>query len=191
MSWIDHYERFQKFPSLLYACIEARFAIEYLIFEEIIIGTGCRLTQEEYRKCLKEGQLEKSLKKIVPDYEKLSEFTLLVAEQEPALPKIITVEPKKLMKSWGKLSQYLHWFGSKDQKAENPEWLIAASGNIRSIVVPLWELLTSGRRGIMHPNDMHPKVREIWLAFKEERINRESAKFQIHYMEATVRGSST
>ena len=191
MSWIDHYDRFQKFPSLLYACIEARFAIEYLIFEEIILGTGCRLTQGEYRKCLKEGQLEKSLKKIVPDYEKLSEFTLLVAEQDPELPKIVTVKPKDLMKSWGKLSQYLHWFGSKDEKAENPDWLRETAANIRGIVSPLWELLTSARRGIMHPEDMHPKVREIWIAFKEERINKESAKFQINYMEAAVRGSST
>ena len=40
MSWIDHFERNDHFVSLLYACIEARYGIEYLIFEEIIISTG-------------------------------------------------------------------------------------------------------------------------------------------------------
>src|ERR1041384_7581865 len=72
VSWLDYFQRINHFPALLYACIEGRFGIEYLLFEELVMGTGAKLSREDYEKCLTQGtKLKKAIDRLVPDYNKL------------------------------------------------------------------------------------------------------------------------
>jgi hypothetical protein len=47
VSWLDLFERSNAWPTLLYACIEGRYGIEYLLFEELVVGTGANLSRED------------------------------------------------------------------------------------------------------------------------------------------------
>ena len=183
MSWLDYFERNDQFTALIYACIEARFGIENLIFEEIVISTGANLSQEDYEKCLDNPtNLNKALKKISPEYEKLQEFTQIIVSLSPELPRIIQWEPNKLIKSWGKISKYLHWCGSKSETTELSSWRANAGGEMREEIEPIWNEMTSGHSGCMHPDDMHPKVSELWDQFKSGDIDTESTTIRMQLL---------
>lgn len=183
MSWLNYFERIDHFPALLYACIEGRYGIEYLLFEEIIIGTGAQLSREDYESCLREPtKLAKIINRLVPDYEKLQQFTSAIVADEPRLPKLVHWEPRSLMKSWGVLSEYLHWFGAKNETTEISEWRSKSHSNVKKTLDPIWNKITTGQRGLMCPNDMAPEIQEIWNDFKNEKVDLEGAKIRMNIL---------
>jgi hypothetical protein len=183
VSWLDYFERIDHFPALLYACIEGRFGIEYLLFEELVIGTGTNLSRQDYEKCLKEPtKLKKAIDRLIPDYEKLQQFTSIVVILEPRVPKLIYWEPRELMKSWGKLSEYLHWLGAKSETTEVASWRTLAYTEVKQTLSPIWEKISSGQSGFMHPNNMIPEIREVWLDFKNGKTDLEEAKTRMNSM---------
>ncbi len=183
MSWLDYFEQHRRFTALLYTCIEARYGIEYLMFEEIVISTGANLSKDEYEKLLKNStKLLKALKRISPDYEKLQEFTNIIASLTPNFPRIVQWNPNKLMKSWGVISNYLHWCGSKDRTTEAEPWLIKAGQAVRAEIEPIWLNISSGQSAIMHPKDMHPRIRELWYQYKSNEVDLEGVKIRMQIL---------
>ena len=183
MSWLDYFERNDQFTALIYACIEARHGIEYLIFEEIVISTGANLSQEDYEKCLNNPtNLYKALIQISPDYEKLKEFAQIIVSLNPEYPGIIQWEPKELIKSWGKISKYLHWCGSKSETTELSSWRANAGVEVRGEIEPIWVKITSGPSGSMHPKDMHPEILELWNQFKCGNIDTEGTRIRMQIL---------
>jgi hypothetical protein len=123
VSWLDLAKRTGHFAPFHYACIDARLAIEHLIFEQLVITAGESLTAEAYKRCLSEPRkLSKLLEQIVPDYEKHQAFTQIVGSLSPELPSVNQWNIKELLKSWGRLSKYLHWSGSHPETTENANW---------------------------------------------------------------------
>ncbi|TAK91227.1 MAG: hypothetical protein EPO06_05595 [Burkholderiaceae bacterium] len=183
VSWLDYFERMDQFPALLYACIEGRFGIEYLLFEELVIGTGANLSRQDYEKCLEERtKLKKAIDRLIPDYEKLQQFTSALIAVEPQAPKLIYWKPKDLMKSWGKLSEYLHWLGVRGETTEVASWRTTAYIDVRQTLLPIWEKITSGQSGFMHPDNMNAEIREVWLAFKGGKTDLEGAKIRMNIL---------
>lgn len=183
MSWLDHFERNDQFTALLYACIEARYGIEYLIFEEIVISTGADLSQEDYEKLLKSPtKLYKALKKISPEYEKLQAFAKIIVSLVPKFPKLIQWDPKKLIKSWGKISNYLHWCGSRNNTTELSSWRVNAGIEVRGEIEPIWVKITSGQSGLMHPKDMHPEILELWHQYKDGSVDAEGIRIRLQIL---------
>lgn len=167
VSWLNYFQRTEHFPALLYACIEGRFGIEYLLFEELVIGTGANLSRDDYEKCLKERtKLLKAIEKLIPDYEKLQQFTSACVFLEPRLPKIIYWQPRQLMKSWGDLSEYLHWFGARAETTELASRRARTYKEVEKTIMPIWEKIVLGRSAYLHPDNMTPEIREVWLSFK-------------------------
>jgi hypothetical protein len=188
VSWLDYFQRIDHFPALLYACIEGRFGIEYLLFEELVMGTGAKLSREEYEKCLKEGtKLKKAIDRLVPDYKKLQQFTAAIISIEPGLPKLIFWEPAELMKSWGTLSKYLHWFGASIETTEIASWRAAACTEVSQVLDQIWQKMSSGQSGIMQPENMNAEVREVWLDFKIGKIDLDGAKIRLDLMKPVLR----
>jgi len=188
MSWIDYFERSYQFPALLYACIEARYGIEYLMFEEIVISTGANLSIDEYEKCLKSPtKLYNALRRISPDYEKLQGFTKIIVSSEPGLPNIIQWNLKSLLKSWGSISDYLHWCGSKNNTTELKKWRLNAGAKIRSVVEPIWLNISSGQSAIMHPNEMRPEIRDIWEQYRNNTIDAKGVKIRMEILEPMLK----
>ena len=183
MSWLDYFERNDQFTALTYACIEARFGIENLIFEEIVISTGANLSKVDYEKCLDNPtKLYKALKRISPEYEKLQEFTQIIVSLSPELPRIINWEPKELIKSWGKISKYLHWCGSRGETTDLSSWRANVGREMREEIEPIWKKITSGHSGCMHPDDMHHKISDLWDQFKSGDIDTESTKIRMQIL---------
>lgn len=183
VSWLGYFEQIDHFPALLYACIEGRFGIEYLLFEEIIIGTGLNLSRQDYEKCLKEpARLSKTIDRLIPDYEKLQEFTSALMALDPRLPKLIYWNPRDLMKSWGKLSEYLHWLGARGETTELSSWRQKAYVDVKQTLDPIWKKITSGQSGLMHPDNMNPEIREVWIDFKNGMTDLEGAKIRINIL---------
>lgn len=179
-SWLDHCERAPRFTTLCYACIEARLGIEYLLFEELIISTGASLSRDDYERCLKSRVgFAKIIAQLSPHHEKAQQFTRIVAEIEGASQVSVFWSPTELMKSWGKLSRYLHWSGSRLESTEDPEWLLSSFKEVKAIIVPIWTKMASGYGGLLHPSKMAPRVTSIWADFRDGKINEESAKIRL------------
>lgn len=180
-SWLDLAKRSGNFAALHYACIDARLAIEHLIFEQLVITAGKALTREAYERCLAEPRkLDKLLARFVPDYERLQEFTEIVASLSAGPPPINRWKIKGLMKNWGVLSAYLHWSGAPVDTTENAEWQDLAVKKSAEIIEPLWEKMGSGHSACMRPEDMKPpSVRSIWEDFRIGRIDEASARVRL------------
>lgn len=181
ISWLDYFERTDRVPAFFYACMEGRYAIEQLLFEQLVIGTGANLLRSDYETCLKNSSnLSKMIDRLVPDFLKLQEFTSVVIELDSNLPQVIFWKPKELMKSWGRLSTYLHWVGANRETTENTRWKQDALNNVKAILMPIWDQYNSaGGSGIMHFDDMQPEVNQIWQDFKEDKIGLESVRIRM------------
>lgn len=187
MAWLDNFTHVGNFSPLLYACADARQGIEYLLFEELVISTGANLSKEEYQRCLSErNRFVKTIARLTPDYDRLKLFTRIVASMEPAAPKLIEWNHKSLMKAWGTVSHYLHWFGARALTSEKNDWLESAHSTICATVEPIWIKITSGRSAILHPKDMHPTARKVWVRFKNGEIDETGVRFQLDFLKPTT-----
>jgi hypothetical protein len=183
VSWLEHYRREQYFPSLLYACIEGRMAIEYLLFEILVIGTGANLSVSDYQKCLKDRtKLDKAIGRLIPDYERIQAFTAVLVEFEPSLPRMLHWDIKELKRMWGELSEHLHWLGAKNLTVENTTWCNAAYTKVESVLHPLWSKLSSGQSMVMHPDKMNPEINEVWVQFNSGKIDIESVRLRLQIL---------
>lgn len=179
-SWLDYFRRIDHFPALLYSCIEARYGIEYLLFEELVISTGARLSREQYENALKSRRnLRKLIRQLAPDQEKMQQFTKIVISLQPQAPRLVYWNAKELERSWGTLSSHLHWFGSKNETTEVAVWRAGALREVEAVVDSTWHKAMSGHVGLLHPLDMQPNVREVWEDFRAGRINAESVRVRL------------
>ena len=188
MAWLDYFERHPSFPPLTYACLEARHAIEYLLFEELVVSTGFDLSMEEYKRCLGNStSFKKTIKRLSPNFEKLRAFAHIVLELEVNGPRPIRWDHDELMKAWGVVSEVLHWVGASNLAAENAQWLRTAYERSANTIRPLWRHATSGRNVILPVSSMPPGVRDIWEEFRVGNIDAEATKFRLEYIRPTLR----
>jgi hypothetical protein len=177
---LDYFERHPSLSTLTYACIEARQAIEYLFFEELVVSTGFDLSEEEYRRRLGNStNFKKIIKRLSPNFEKLRAFTHIVLELDVDGPKPVHWDHDELMKAWGVVSEVLHWVGATNLSAENPGWLVSAYERSAKVISPLWQQATSARNVILPGDGMHPDVRDIWEEFSLGAIDVEETKLRL------------
>ena len=100
----------------------------------------------------------------------------------PEFPKLIQWEPKKLIKSWGKISNYLHWCGSRNNTTELSSWRVNAGVEVRGEIEPIWVKITSGQSGLMHPKDMHPEILELWHQYKDGSVDAEGIRIRLQIL---------
>jgi hypothetical protein len=192
MSWLDYAKRTDEVSALLYACAEARMGIEYLLFEELVVSTGASLTEDEYEQCLKDRtKLHKTLGKLVPDYEALQKFTGALLASEPALPRQVVWNPKELMKSWGKISELLHWHGARNLTTENPEWRSESYIKLEGTLKPLWDKIISGQSMIMAPEGMKPDIRKLWDSYLAGDIDIEGVRIRAAILKDAYHAENT
>lgn len=187
LSWLDVYRRSKGFPSILYASIEGRMAIEYLLFEILVVGTGADLQNDEYEKCLKDrSRLEKVISRLLPDYEKIQAFTGVLVEFEPSIPRQITWNVSRLKKQWGILSEILHWNGARSLTTESEDWMDGVFDSIEEVLNDLRSSMESGASMCMPPSNMKPEIREVWYKFRNEEINLESVRIRLNLLKPVL-----
>lgn len=187
LSWLDVYRRNKGFPAILYASIEGRMAIEYLLFEILVVGTGAELSFEEYSKCLKDRtKLDKAIGRLVPDYEKIQTFTGVLIEFEPKVPKQITWNVGGLKKQWGKLSEILHWNGARNLTTESTEWNDLVFASIELVLNEIRSKMETGASMAMAPSSMKPEIYDVWNDYKLEKIDLNSVRFRLNLLKAVL-----
>jgi hypothetical protein len=182
MAWLDYYLRFPAFGPLLSACTTGRHGIEYLFFESLFLGLGYEQCEKEYAQIVNRGadSIQKLLKQRVPHYQKLQRFSVIVASLDAAnLPQLVEWDHADLMKGWGKLSNYLHWFEAYSRSTDDLQWLNSNYAHILGIVTPIWNKLLSGRKGLMHPDDMHSNTRMVWDEYASGNLTDEQVKIRL------------
>lgn len=193
VSLLDYFDRTHLLTSLLYSSIEARMGIEHLLFEQLVLSVGLKLSQDDYERCLNNRmKFEKLIQELSPDYEKLQQFTgavleLTRTENDMLIPELVFWRPRELMKDWGKLSKYLHWFGSRTETTDNSDWVDEYQNNIRNILLPIWGRMSSGLPGLLHSDNMESHVRDIWTDFRDEKIDIGSAKRRLDLIRPILR----
>jgi hypothetical protein len=187
MAWLDYFERSPSFSPLLYACVDGRQGIEYLLFQELVLSTGAKLSEEDYLRCVNEPtRFIKTIQQLSPDYALLKRFTKIVASLDAGVPQLIDWDLGALMRNWGNLSEYLHWVGVRGRTTEDSGWLDKAHKKVSTIVKPIWICIwiciTSGQSSLLHPDDMHPRAMEVWKRFKQGEIDEHGVKFQLQVL---------
>jgi hypothetical protein len=131
--------------------------------------------------------IHKLLKQRVPNYRRLQRFSIIVASLDAAhIPKLVEWDHGDLMKRWGKLSTYLHWFDVYARTTDEIQWLNQNYANIQNIVTPIWDKLLSGRNGLMHPDDMHANTRMVWDKYATGDLTDEQAKIRLELLRPTT-----
>jgi len=182
-SWLDYVERKGDVAALFYACIDGRLSIEHLIFELIVICSEPKLTKEDYKKCLNSPRkLDKLISKLVPEYEKLVEFSRIVQTMTPGIPNINVWDIKDLMKNWGHLSSYLHWTGAAIETTEDSEWQSQAFEHAKSVIIPLWQKLSSGQSGSISIESMSKNTKDVWEQYRKGEIGSESVRLRLEIL---------
>jgi hypothetical protein len=183
-SWLDYAKRSGNFAAVHYACIDARLSIEHLLFEQLVITAGPAFTEVEYKRCLSESRkLNKLLTQMVPDYDKLLEFSEIVGELMPASPKVNRWDIKGLMKSWGRLSALLHWSGAHSRTTEDAAWQQGALSEASDVIEKLWAQMSTAQSGCIRVHTMPQGIREVWESFKDGQIDRDSAKVRLQIVQ--------
>lgn len=187
-SWLDLVRRTGNFAALHYACIDARLAIEHLIFEEIQITAGDTFIEEKYESCLNNPtKLHKLLKKYVPDYEKLQTFTEIVASFYPEIPRTNKWNLNSLMRSLGHLSSCLHLNRAQHETIEKLDSQKLAIEKIARVIDSLWNKMCLGQSACIRPDSMPSLVHNVWKDFLDENIDRESARRRLEILQPLLR----
>ncbi|MDZ7735171.1 MAG: hypothetical protein U5P41_02750 [Gammaproteobacteria bacterium] len=136
---------------------------------------------------MKEGNLKKAIERVSPDYNKLQEFTQSVVSVEPRAPRLVAWNPAELMKAWGRVSEHLHWVGVRTETTEDSTWAKNTLDEMDTLLSSIWERMTSGQSGILHPSQMHPEVRDLWEEYKHGKINNKTVRFRLEYLRPQLR----
>jgi len=125
---------------------------------------------------VKDGNIEKALRRIAPDDKKRQKSTVAVASIDFVTPKVIEREPQCLMKASGKLSAYLHWQGVRGRTTGDADWAARALKDARSIVEPIWTQM-SRQNGILHWSQMTPEISALWERYRDGGFDLASLRF--------------
>jgi len=188
LSWLDIAKRERNVPALQYAAHDVRQAVEQLLFEEIILSVGTKLDRKEYEKIIGNStKLYKVVRRLNPDYQKLVKFTQAIASADPNLPPIVSWDHNKLMKHWGKVSNYLHWVGEPAETVESDNWLSEGIIIVENAAEYIWHKMSTGYSGIMMPKNMQVEIRQCWERFRINEISFNAAKQIVRLAQPVLR----
>ena len=177
LSWLDIAKKRLNVSALQYAAHDARQGIEQLLFEELVLSVGTSLDRAEYEKCKGNAtKLHKIVRRLSPDYEKLAQFTQAVMSIDPEMPPIEIWNHKELMKSWGSVSNYLHWAGEPRETVESKDWVATGIKAVEAAANHIWEKAARGYTGILMLHDMPTEIRVLWDRFKVGQVDLEQVK---------------
>lgn len=188
VAWLDLAKREKDPDAIHHAAFQIRYGVEYLLFELLILSKG-GLSEPEYLECVADRhRMEKLLKSQELSYEKLAEFTRIVAAMSPGMPKIKIHKLRELMRTWGDASRYLHFVGSHDKTYGSLPWIEKAIQELSEVVRPLWEASTMHVGfGLSKPDTMPPEVLKTWEDFRDGKIDDSGVRMRLEIARPILR----
>ncbi|SES36139.1 hypothetical protein SAMN04487958_1206 [Vreelandella subterranea] len=181
LSWLDYAKRNTNVSALEYAALETRLGIEQLLFEQLVVGVGSEIEQQEYKKCKGNAKvLDQILKRLIPKYEKLVDFTRALAPDNIPISKW---DNHRLIQYSGKVSTYLHWSGGLDTTVQSEKWFANGIQTVQEAANYVWETLTKGNTAVMNIEDSPLEIQDLWEQYSGGQTTLESAASRAEILE--------
>lgn len=158
---------------LVYACLEARNAIEQLWFEIYILLKGGSMAKDEFERIKKrQDGWAAAIKEFEPQYRKLAQFAAITMKLDSRVPyNIVVWDFKKLVRIWNRLSEYCHAQGHLGPTIENKEWVSSGLNLVNEVYNYFSTQLRGAANGVLRPENMTPNARMVWEDFVSGAID--------------------
>ena len=175
--------------ALVYAALEARSAIERVVFELIGAAINFQFTIKMLEECRKKDGVFRVLSSVMPDYRLHLQFTNLVLEVDDADFRCAELDIKKCRSLWSALAQYCHFLQDpkKTIEAQMESWLAQGIATVKEANGYLRTLLTEGRLGVLPVANMSLETRTIFNKFVKGKIGRREARQSLELMTPGLR----
>lgn len=166
---------------MVYACLEARNAIEQLWFEIYMLLKGGSMAKEDFEKIKKrQGGWADAIKELEPQYRKLTQFAAIIMKLDKRAPYGIAVwDFRKLVRIWNRLSLYCHAQGHPQPTMGNQDWVTGGLNLVHEVFQYFSDQLHGAANGILRPENMSPEARMIWNDFASEKIDEEQVEIRL------------
>lgn len=174
---------------LIFACVEARNAIEQLWFEILVVLRKGKVTLEfvEEIRHRRDGFLA-AIREAEPNYRKLVRFSMLCMRLDSLRPvDIIPWDLGQLKKWWHELSGYCHTQAEAVSTLQNPKWFVEGVRLIHRVFEYFRDHMSQGATGILRVDSMDAVARNIWDDFVADRINEEQAFIRLKIVQPPPR----
>jgi len=164
--------------ALIYAALEARNALERVVFELIVVACGAHPPEAIVEHCRRKDGVFQALGKVIPHYRLHLEFTNLVLEVDDAPFRCAQLDIKRCKRLWSELAQYCHFIADpkKTIDAEMQTWLAAGVAIVKEADAYLRTTLTRGQLSILPTQNMPPETKEIFEKFVIGKISKSQAR---------------
>lgn len=174
---------------LIFACLEARNAIEQLWFELLMVIHEGEMSCVLFDKCRRrrDGYLA-SIKESEPLYRKLSSFTAIAINLDSHAPfEGIAWDLKRLKRIWQSLSNYCHAQAHPAATLNDHDWVSMAYALVEELYEYLHHEMSQGATALLKPANMTPEARLVWEDFCSDKISEEQARFQLRVIQPSSR----
>ena len=170
-------------PAMVYAALEARNAIERLVFEMSVLATGGKFTPDQLSAAQKKDGLFKLLDEALHNYRRHIEFQNVCMDLmgNPLLFPVPDIRRCKRLRT--ELSSYCHCQLNPQVTIPDPagQWFITGIDIVKQTCDFLDPLLTTPF-GVIHPGTMPAEVREIFDVYIDGKIDITSARTRLNIM---------
>lgn len=177
-------------PTLLvFACLEARNAIEQLWYELAMLIYGGAMSYAIYERCRRRrnGFLAE-IDAAEPRYRQLSRFTAIIMDLDRRIPQRgIAWNLGRLKKYWHSLSAYCHAQGHPSPTLEDPKWFQAGYSLLEEVFLYFEQEMTQALTAIMPPDNMTPEARMVWEDFADNKIDEDQVRTRLRIVQPAVR----
>jgi hypothetical protein len=152
---------------LVYAAVELRAAIERTLLELLVLVRGAPLTPEDLQRARSMRGLDALLQQADSVYRKTIEFTTLVAEVTPGMPRVAAVDTTYLRRRWHDLSEYCH-FQMKPAttfQSEGRRFQMVGFEIVRDVLDRFLEWRVHTSTGVIQRSTMPAETRAIYDRF--------------------------
>ena len=166
---------------LVFACLEARNAIEQLWFELLMVIHGGSISHNMFEKCRRrsDGYLA-AIGDAEPRYRLLSRFTAIAISLDSKSPhQVIAWDLGKLKKYWHNLSEYCHAQAHPAATIESQPWKAAGHKLVAEVYNYFHSEMSRGATGIMKPEAMTRDARMIWDDFAANKIDEDQTRTRL------------
>ena len=158
---------------LVYACLEARNAIEQLWCEIYLLLKGGSISKEDFERLKKrQDGWAAAIKELEPQYRKLTQFAAITMKLDSRAPcDIVVWDFTKLRRIWNRLGEYCHAQGHLCATIENEEWVSGGLALVHEVYNYFSTQLRGASNGILRPENMTPNARMVWDDFVSGAID--------------------
>lgn len=166
---------------MIYACLEARNAIEQLWFEIYILLKGGSMAKDEFEQLQKRKDgWAAAIKELEPQYRKMTQFAAIIMKLDRRAPcGIVVWDFKKLRNIWHRLSSYCHAQGHLQPTMGNQDWVANGLALVHDVFDYFSTQLHGATNGLIRPENMTPNARMVWNDFVSDMIDEEQVEIRL------------